>query len=97
MELLWLLIIWVMGLYLIRVHLQLRAYRRHLNRHREIYVPSLSEIMQTNHWTIQLARYLSSQVGRNEKAVPEREYSSFGKQPEFPVLAVITEQKKAKA
>jgi hypothetical protein len=62
MEILILLIIWASILYIVRLKKDLNIYRKYLSQHDDIYVPSYKEITANNHWTIQLAKYISLQL-----------------------------------
>ncbi|MCX6150628.1 MAG: hypothetical protein NTX22_08910 [Ignavibacteriales bacterium] len=53
---------WAVLLYFIRLKRELSEYRKYFRQHDDIYVPSYKELAETNHWSIELAKYLSSQV-----------------------------------
>lgn len=48
MELLWLILIWIVALYIIRLNLELYAYKKYFSQHNDIYVPSYEELTSTN-------------------------------------------------
>lgn len=48
MEILWLVVCWVLLLYFIRLHREISFYKKILNQHKDIYVPTLSEIMESS-------------------------------------------------
>ena len=54
--------IWITLLYLIRLKMEVSEYRKYFSQHNDIYVPSFKEIAQSNHWSIQLAKYITSQI-----------------------------------
>lgn len=46
MEILWLVVAWVLLLYLIRLHREISFYKRIFNQHKDIYVPTLPEMLE---------------------------------------------------
>ncbi|MGE5499212.1 MAG: hypothetical protein ACM3Q2_14110 [Syntrophothermus sp.] len=76
MELLWLIMIWIVALYIIRLNLELHAYRKYLNQHTDIYVPSYDELISTNSFISRTISSLMSQfrngIGRTKGVmIPE--------------------------
>ncbi|MGE5682518.1 MAG: hypothetical protein ACM34K_16740 [Bacillota bacterium] len=67
MELFWLIIAWVISLYIIRLHLELHAYRKYLNQHNDIYVPSYQELSQGNSWNLKPVYSFLLQVKKETK------------------------------
>ena len=62
MEILILFFIWIALLYIIRLKKEINGYRKYFSQHDSIYVPSYKEITVNNHWTIQLVKYIASQL-----------------------------------
>jgi uncharacterized iron-regulated protein len=62
MEILIIFGVWVAILYFIRLKKEVSEYRKHFSQHDDIYVPSYKELTESNHWSIQLAKNLTSQV-----------------------------------
>lgn len=48
MEILWLVLVWVLLLYFIKLHRELSFYKRLFFQHKDIYVPTLPEMLETS-------------------------------------------------
>ncbi|MGE5400682.1 MAG: hypothetical protein ACM3S2_09775 [Ignavibacteriales bacterium] len=71
MELFWLFVVWVFVLYLVRIHMELFAYRKYFSQHNNIYVPSYKEIIKMDHWSLRLVQFIFSQFRKSDKKVTE--------------------------
>lgn|GEM_PF-6199652 len=48
MEILWLVLVWVLLLYFVKLHRELSFYKRLFFQHKDIYVPTLPEMLETS-------------------------------------------------
>ena len=62
MEILYIVSAWVSILYIIHLKKELNTYKKLYNQHSDIYVPSLREVSNQNHWSIQFAKYVTDQL-----------------------------------
>jgi hypothetical protein len=93
-----LLAIWVFGIYFIRIHMELRAFKKEFNQHRDIYVPSYEELMKMNHWSMQLARFIIKEINKAKKSnISRKMYPSFQNKNDVAVLALASNSDKSKS
>ncbi|MGE5681738.1 MAG: hypothetical protein ACM34K_12745 [Bacillota bacterium] len=77
MELFCILTVWVVSLYIIRLHRELFLYRKYLNQHNDIYVPSYSEVLQMNRFSLKVLKtflLLFKRSGIKSGAIAAPEY-----------------------
>jgi len=86
--------IWLLGIYFIKMQMEIKAYKKHLNQHKDIYVPSYTEMMKTNHWTIQLTKYLLREYREmREDNLAKKVYNSIKNNESVPVLALASQER----
>lgn len=97
MEPLILLAIWLIGIFIIRTQMELRALKKHFNQHRDIYVPSYEELMRMNHWSIQLARFLIKEFRKTKNNnISRKIYPAFENKNDLSILALASNSDKGK-
>ncbi|RJP73184.1 MAG: hypothetical protein C4539_02075 [Ignavibacteriales bacterium] len=55
---------WFMMWYIVKIKREMSRYRKYLNQHNDIYVPSYKEITENQHWSSQLI----NTIGQNYKS-----------------------------
>lgn len=91
MELFGLIVVWVVSLYIIRLHLELHAYRKYLNQHNDIYVPSYQEILKTNSWNLRSAYSILSQLKKETRQAGQKMTPVYNKKKLIPSSVYIKE------
>ncbi len=87
---------WIIGVYFIKIKMELNAFRKKAVEHKDIYVPSYNEMMRFNHWSLNLLKYVLNQIAeykteinykklyvankKESEAVPAFAWSNSGKQ-----------------
>ncbi len=85
MEIVYIGFTWFMMWYIVKIKRELSGYRKYLNQHNDIYVPSYKEIIENQHWSTQLfnaigQKYKSSTKDNRKLVFPDlrRRISSIG-------------------
>jgi hypothetical protein len=58
---------WFLMWYVVKMKRELGGYRKYLNQHNDIYVPSYKEIVENQHWSSQLINTIGQKYNRHEK------------------------------
>lgn len=64
MEIVYIGFAWFMMWYIVKIKRELSGYRKYLNQHSDIYVPSYKEITENQYWSSQLI----NTIGQNYKS-----------------------------
>ncbi len=64
MEIVYIGFAWFMMWYIVKIKRELSGYRKYLNQHNDIYVPSYKEITENQYWSSQLI----NTIGQNYKS-----------------------------
>jgi len=59
MEIIYIGFAWFMMWYVVKIKRELSGYRKYLNQHNDIYVPSYKEIIESHQWQAQLINIVS--------------------------------------
>lgn len=58
MEILWLVVVWILLLYFIRLNRELSYYKSMVNQHKDIYIPTLGEMLESSTPGRQILTYI---------------------------------------
>lgn len=88
MEILLLVLVWVLLLYFIRLHREISFYKRVVNQHKDIYVPTLPEILETSGPGRQLLASIQEYMGLSVAAFKQKLNTVYrrNEEAELPIM-----------